>query len=404
MTDRSELLTVYARLALEVGVNLQRGQLLEIDAPVEHAAFVRHLAAEAYAAGASFVDVQYLDQLVRRAHIEHADEERLGWSPPWLVERARALGREGGALLVVRGDPYPDALADLDGTRVAHSRMRELAEAKLELTEGLANWSIVAYPNEGWAAKVFGEPDVDRLWDAVVTATRLDEADPVAAWHSHIAKLDQRADGLSRRRFDALQFKGPGTDLTVGLHADGSWEAAEAESNGIKHVANMPTEEVFTTPDARRTEGVVRSTYPLQIQGTVVHGLEVRFEAGRAVELHADEGEALMQAYITADAGAARLGEVALVDADSRVGKTGLVFYDTLFDENAAAHIALGDAIVQCVEGAVELTPEARNARGVNHSSIHVDFMIGSPDVEVTGLTTAGDEVPVLRRGEWVLG
>jgi aminopeptidase len=208
---------------------------------------------------------------------------------------------------------------------------------------------------------------------------------------------------LNARHFDALRYRGPGTDLTVGLHAGSLWQAALDESIGIKHVANMPTEEVFTTPDARRVDGTVRSTYPLQLHGTVVRGLEVRFENGRAVDVRADEGEELMRTQVASDDGAARLGEVALVDRDSRVGRTGLVFYDTLFDENAAAHIALGAAILQAVEGAAELTAEERHARGINHSTIHTDFMIGSPEVDVWGITGDGHEVPILHAGDWVL-
>jgi aminopeptidase len=327
----------------------------------------------------------------------------LGWSPPWLVERAEAIGRDGSALLAISGNPEPEIFADLDGRRVARARMRALAEANLKLSGGLSNWSIVAFPTEGWSKTVFGEPDLERLWQAVSTAVRLDEPDPVAAWQEHIERLESRAAALNARRFDALRYRGPGTDLTIGLHPDSTWNAALDESIGIKHVANMPTEEVFTVPDARRVDGTVRSTYPLQIHGTVVRGLEVRFEGGRAVELRADEGEELMQTQIAADDGASRLGEVALVDASSRVGKTGLIFYDTLFDENAASHIALGTAIEQCIPGASALSPEERQARGVNHSSIHTDFMIGSPEVEVSGVTGAGDEVPILRNGEWVL-
>jgi len=404
MLNVTDLLPAYARLAVLVGVNLQPGQLLAIDAPAEHAPFVRRIAEEAYVAGASYVDVYYGDELVRRAHIEHASDEKLGWSPPWLVERTRMLIREGGAALVIRGDPHPEVFADLDGTRVANARMRELAATRLELTNGRCNWSIVAYPNEGWARTVFGEPDVDRLWEAVATAVRLDEPDPVAAWQAHVDKLERRAATLSARGFGSLRFRGPGTDLTVGLHANGSWHAARDESNGIKHVANMPTEEVFTTPDARRTEGIVRSTYPLQIHGTIVRGLAVRFEGGRAVELRADEGEALMQTNIATDDGAARLGEVALVDRSSRVGQTGLVFYDTLFDENAASHIAFGAGLPRTVAGASELSAEERHERGVNHSTIHIDFMIGSPEVDTWGVTEEGDEIPILQHGDWVLG
>ncbi|MGZ4333242.1 MAG: aminopeptidase [Gaiellaceae bacterium] len=281
--------------------------------------------------------------------------------------------------------------------------MRAVAEASLKLTDGLCNWSIVAYPNEGWARTVLGDPDVERLWDAVSHAVRLDAADPVAAWREHIGRLEARAAALNERRFDHLRYRGPGTDLTIGLHPESDWQAALDRSNGIDHVANMPTEEVFTTPDARRVDGTVRATLPLQIQGNIVRGLEVRFEGGRAVELRAASGEDVMRTHVATDDGAARLGEVALVDGHSAVGETGLVFYDTLFDENAASHIALGASIVQAVPWAPELDPEERSARGVNHSSIHTDFMIGSDELEVDGVSASGEAVPILRNGDWLL-
>jgi aminopeptidase len=403
MPDADARLRSYAQLAVHVGVNLQPGQLLAINGLVEHEPLVRAVAREAYASGASFVDVLYTDQHVRRAHIEHAAKDALPFSPPWLVKRLNDLAAEGGALLAISGNPEPELFADLDGSRVARSRMREVAEASLRLSDGLCNWSIVAFPNEGWARTVFGEPNLERLWEAVATAVRLDEPDPVLAWREHIAKLERRAETLNTRRFDALRYRGPGTDLTIGLLPEASWQSALDESRGIEHVANMPTEEVFTAPDARRVDGTVRATYPLQIQGTIVRDLEVTFEGGRAVDVRASEGEELMRAHAALDDGAARLGEVALVDADSRVGRTGLVFYDTLFDENAASHIALGMAIVKAVDGAQELSPDERLARGLNHSSIHTDFMIGSRELAVSGVTSEGDEVPILREGDWVL-
>jgi aminopeptidase len=393
----------YARLAVQVGLNLQPGQILGINALIEHAPFVRAITREAYAAGATYVDVFYTDQHVRRAHIELADEELLGYSPPWLVSRLRELGERGGALCAIAGNPEPELLADLDGARVGKARMRAVAEESLKLTDGLCNWTIVAYPNDGWAQTVFGEPDVERLWAAVGQAVRLDQPDPVAAWRDHLERLQERANALNERRFDHLRYRGPGTDLTIGLHPDGDWQAALDESNGIKHVANMPTEEVFTTPDARRVEGTVRSTLPLQIQGNIVRGLEVRFEGGHAVEVHAETGEEVMRTHIATDEGSSRLGEVALVDGHSAVGKTGLVFYDTLFDENASSHIALGASIVQAIPWASALSPEERNERGVNHSSIHTDFMIGSNDLEVDGVTKDGEAVPILRNGDWQL-
>jgi aminopeptidase len=400
----NETLAAYARLALQIGVNVQPGQRVAINAFVEHAAFARIAAAEAYSMGARHVDVYYSDQRVRRAHIQHAPANELGWSPPWLVKRLDDLGAERGALLSISGNPEPEIFADLDGGRVAKARMRELNEAGHRLTDGLCNWSIIALPNEGWAQLVFGEPDVEGLWEAVATAVRLDEPDPGAAWRAHLERLAGRAAALNQSRFDSLRYRGPGTDLTIGLLPESRWMSAGEFANGIAFVANMPTEEVFSTPDARRVDGTVAATYPLQLQGTVIRGLRLSFEGGRAVEAHADEGQDLIKAHIASDDGSARLGEVALVDRDSRVGRTGLVFFDTLFDENAASHIALGSSILQCVPDFEELTTEERHARGANFSSLHTDFMIGSPEVAVSGVTTEGDEVPILQDGDWVLG
>jgi aminopeptidase len=398
----SDLLRNYARLAVRVGLNLQPGQVLAVNALLEHAPLVRAVASEAYAAGALYVDVLYGDQHVRRAHIQHADEDALGWSAPWLVQRLVDVAETGGALLGVTGNPEPELLADLDGARVGRARMREVAEASLRISDGQCNWSVVACATAGWANVVFGEPDLERLWDAVAKAVRLDEPDPVAAWRRHVDELGRRAEALTARRFEGLRYSGPGTDLHVGLHRGSSWIAGRDEAHGIQFVPNMPTEEVFTAPDAGRVDGTVRATYPLQIHGTIVRGLEVRFEEGRAVDVRAREGEKLMRAHIAADDGAARLGEVALVDSSSRVGRTGLVFYDTLFDENAASHIAFGMAFTTA-DGISELTPDERHARGFNQSSIHTDFMIGSRELDVFGVDANGHETPILHGGDWVL-
>jgi aminopeptidase len=400
-----ERLQSYARLAVRVGCNLQPGQILGVGANLEHAPLVRAVAREAYASGARFVDVQYTDPHVRRAQIEGAPEDALGYSPRWLVERAVAHGEEHVAYVAITGAAEPELFADLDGHRVGLARMKDVASAMLDATDrNLINWTVVAFPNEGWAKTIFGEPDVEPLWEALVTSVRLDEDDPVEAWRAHTARLSARAASLNARRFDALRYRGRGTDLSVGLHPDGDWIAGlDRTVDGIEFVANMPTEEVFAAPDARRTEGTVRSTRPLVIGGTVVRDLEIRFEGGRAVQIDAATGAEVMRAHVQADDGGVRLGEVALVDGESRVGRTGLTFYDTLFDENATCHIALGAAITQSLPGAEAMSPEERAAAGLNHSSIHTDFMIGGPEVEVDAVTRDGDVVPLLRNDEWLL-
>ena len=400
-----ERLERYARLTVEIGCNLVPGQDLRISAQPEHLPFVRAIAKVAYEQGAHYVEAAYADTHVRRARIQHAPEDSLDWSPPWSLALIDHLAENRGALISITGDPEPELLADLDGTRIAKTRPRELAEKVLAATsDGRIAWTIVAYPNEGWARTVFGEPDVERLWQAVAAATRLDEPDPVAAWRAHVARLQVRATQLSERRFDAVRFRGPGTDLTVGLMPESIWvSGAEQTVDGRTMIVNMPTEEVFTTPHRLRTEGVVRSTFPLALHGQVVRDLEIRFSAGRAVEVNATTGADLVRQEMKTDEGASFLGEVSIVDGESRVGQTGIVFFDTLFDENAACHIAYGQGIQTAVENGLELAPEQLSELGYNDSTVHTDFMIGAPDVEVDGLATGGEAVPLLRGNEWQL-
>jgi aminopeptidase len=405
VTQDASRLERYADLAVRVGANVQHDQFVDVLAQVEHAPLAREVVRAAYRAGAHHVDVLYADRHVRKEMILAADDDVLTMTPPWLLSRAKHMSDQRAAAIAIVGDPDPRLLADLPGDRVGKTRMVALSEEYLrQSNERLVNWTIVAFPNAGWATTVFGEPDVERLWDAVAGAVRLDEPDPVVAWREHIDRLARRAHALNEHSFDAIRYRGSGTDLTVGLLPESHWDAAEAETAwGCKHVPNMPTEEVFTTPDFRRTEGTVRSTYPLALGGTIVRDLEIRFEGGRAVEVNAAEGADVMRAQIATDEGAARVGEIALVDGDSRVGRTGITFFDTLFDENATCHIALGDGIVSGVRGAVDLSPEEREARGVNRSVVHTDFMIGGPELEVDGVVRDGREVPILRREQWVL-
>jgi aminopeptidase len=404
MDDRLER---YAELAVRVGANVAPGQIVEVRGLLAHAPLVRAVARAAYAAGARYVDVEYSDMHVRKAFVQGAPEETLDWSPPWRLARLQALGDERAASISISGDPEPDLLADVDGERVGRALPRELMElgGRIILDEELINWTIVAFPNEGWAERVLGEPDVERLWGAVAHAVRLDEPDPVAAWREHLDRLSARAAALNERGLDALHFHGGGTDLTIGLLPEASFEAARFHTSwGREHAPNMPTEEVYAAPDCRRTEGVVRSTRPLALLGTLVEGLELRFEGGRIVDVQAANGADVVRSQTQRDEGAARLGEVALVDGSSPVGQTGLVFYDTLFDENATCHIAYGKAITRTVPGSGSLSPEERVARGVNHSAVHTDFMIGGPEVNVDGLTPSGDAVPIIRDEKWVLG
>jgi aminopeptidase len=400
MTEQ-ERLERYARLVLKVGNNFQPGQDLFVNCLVEHAPLARALAQEAYRSGARWVDVWYDDQHLRRALIELAPEESLDWAPPWVVNRLEELGSRHGASVGILGDPDPDLLADLDGDRVGRARMTEARKVSARITnERLINWVVVGYPTPGWARQVFGRADVEALWQALERVVRLDTPDPVAAWKAHLDRLEQTAAAMNERRFDALHFRGPGTDLRVGLLSSASWTggAGASTSWGIRFTPNLPTEEVFTSPDRRRTEGTVAATRPLSLGGLVVRDLEVRFQQGRVAEVKASSGAEAVRAQIAMDSGAGMLGEVALVDGSSEVGRTALVFWNTLFDENATCHIAYGRGFPHLV------ADEREREEGLNGSStVHTDFMIGGPEVQVFGVERGGAEVPLIRDNRFEL-
>ena len=401
-----ERLRRYAELVLRVGVNLERGQDLLVMLRHEHAAFARALAETAYRAGAAYVDVAYADDHVQRARIAHSAEEFLGEGPPWLAERLeRAMARRA-AVVQVAGDPNPELFAGLDPVRITRARVLSADQAwiRAATTHALA-WAIVSYPTERWAERVYGSPDLERLWTAVGHALRLDEADPVAAWWARIDELGHRARALDELELDAVRFRGPGTDVTIGLLPESRWGSGVAATTwGRRHVANLPTEEVFTSPDRRRADGVVRSTRPLLLRGSLIDGIELELRDGRVVSARAQTGEDVLRADLAADDGASRLGEVALVDGSSRVAAAGVTYYSTLLDENQASHLAYGNCVPQAAPGLAALSRDEQQARGLNASSVHVDFMVGGPEVEVDGIRRDGGAVPLLRDGVWQVG
>jgi aminopeptidase len=383
------------------GANVQPGQVVAVGAQLGQEDLVRAIASAAYERGAVFVDVSYFDPYVKRARIAHADPDTLDFVPSWYGARFDALGERRDARIHFSGITAPTALDGLDPSLVGRDQLPYVKEIPRIVSERTTNWTIVPCPHPEWARIVYPgvsdeEADV-RLWDSLWHVLRLDEEDPARAWDERMDTLRHNAQTLAGRRFDAIELRGPGTDLTIGLLPTATWWAADFSTrDGLRHFPNLPTEEVFTTPDPERTNGHVTATKPLVFRdGTVVKGLRVRFENGRAVDIDAEENAAALRSKVELDDGARRLGELALVDRQGRIGPLDTIFYDTLLDENAASHIALGNGFTFLVEDG--------DAGRVNQSGTHVDFMIGSNELEVTGVTSEGERVPVLRGGDWQL-
>jgi aminopeptidase len=383
------------------GANVQPGQLVSVTSFIGKEALTRKIAGAAYRRGAKYVDVVYFDQWIKRERIALADDESLDYIPPWMSQRLLYLSDEHAARISLSGPHAPRALEGLDPARAGRDLLPYLPEVGEVVNRMTTSWCIVPAPTRSWAEIVYpklGREDAyEALWEAVAHICRLEADDPAEAWVERWATIKASADRLTERRFDALRLHGPGTDLTIGLLPSAHWAAGDLVTvDGRRHSPNIPSEEVFTTPDPERVDGHVTATMPLELSGSVVSGIRVEFEGGRAVKIDADQGADVLRAVASRDDGAGRLGEIALVDDQGRIGPLEIVFLDTLIDENAATHIALGSGYDHPVED------PADKAR-INKSEIHVDFMIGSHEVEVDGIASDGTLTPVLRGGAWQL-
>ena len=407
--SHDDLLDRLALLAVRVGVNVQRGQELVVTSPIEGLPLARRITKHAYQAGASLVTTLYSDDTATLDRYAFAPDESFDRSTNWLFDGMANAFRAGAARLAIVGD-NPSLLTAQDPQKVARAnKARSTAyRPALELIAGFdINWNIISFATPAWAKAVFPEladdAAVQRLWEAIFQCSRVCGADPVGEWRDHNALLRRRTSYLNEKRYSALRYRGPETDLVVGLADDHWWEGgASRAKNGVLCNPNIPTEEVFTTPHRLRVDGVVRSTKPLSYQGSLIEDIAVRFEAGRIVKSAARTGADVLAKVLETDEGAGRLGEVALVPHSSPISQTGILFLNTLFDENAASHIALGQAYSKCIRGGEKLSPAELLAKGANTSLIHIDWMIGSDQIDVDGVLTDGTAEPLMRGGEWV--
>ncbi|EHH69083.1 aminopeptidase [Gluconobacter morbifer] len=403
-----QLLDRLGEVAVRTGLNLAHGQQLLITAPLEAAPLVRRVTEHAYRAGASLVTTLYADGEATLARYIHAPDDAFDTAPTWLADGMARAFREGAARMAITGSD-PTLLKGQDPARIARANRASSAANRpaMELiTQFAVNWNIIACATPAWARQVF--PDLseaealEALWNGIFKSSRVDVADPVGEWKAHNARLHARAKYMNESRFDALHFTGPGTDLTVGLADGHAWAGGSEEAgNGIVCNPNIPTEEIFTTPHRARVDGHVCSTKPLFHQGTLIDEISVRFEAGRIVEAHASQGEDVLNRILDTDEGARRIGEVALVPHSSPISASGILYRNTLFDENASSHIALGQAYTKCLFDIEGLTPEQLLERGANTSLIHIDWMIGSDRIDLDGIKD-GQKTPLMRAGEWV--
>jgi aminopeptidase len=400
----SDYLERFADLVVHVGVNIQPGNGVLLGADIAHLDIARAVVERAYAAGAAWVEVDWSDGPIRHSRLTHASLESLTRSRPWAIERIKEWAAGRGVAIRLTGDPDPHLFDDIDPAKAAAFPMEEAMTFQQALLVGQRRWTVVAAPNPGWAQEVFGEPDVERLWEAVGTAMRLDEDDPVAAWRARAAELAARGRALDALDLTEVHYHSADTDLTVGLLPDSRWTGGGGDdTDGIAYMPNIPTEEVFTSPDRRRADGTITLTKPVIVSGQVVEGLRVTFAGGRVAEVTAASGADAVRAELGTDDGAPSLGEVSLVDRDSRIARAGILFHNTLFDENAACHVAWGQSFPFAVAGGLEMSDEDRFELGLNRSAVHTDVVIGGAGMTVTG-TGPGGTVDIIRNDEWVLG
>lgn len=400
----------YAKLAVRVGLGVKAGQRVLVQAPVDTAPLARAVVREAYAAGASFVDVRWDDDDVVLARFELAPDGTFDQISKWRVDAEIETAEAGGAVIAIRST-NPNLLGGVDQSRVvAHQKAWATYRkpySAYTMTNRI-NWNLISAPIPGWATLMFPEATekeaMEKQWDAIFAATRADQPDPIAAWEEHLANLKRRREILTGKQYSALRFKGGETDLTVGLADDHIWGGGAADTpSGITFTANIPTEEVWTAPHRERVDGVVVSTKPLSYQGVLIDGIRIEFKGGRIVNATAKQGQETLEKMIATDEGSHRLGEVALVPHSSPISRSGLFFYSTLYDENAASHIAIGAAYRFNIRGGIDMTPEEFAAAGGNDSLTHVDWMIGSDKIDVDGVTKDGSHEAVMRAGEFVI-
>lgn len=408
LSDFNELLKKYARLIAETGVATEKGHTVVLQISVDQAPLARLITQEAYKLGAAEVIVQWTDDQIQREFLLHAATDRIENVPQSKIDQADEWLEKGASRIsVVSADP--DAFAGVDSQRVA-SYQAAAGKALMNLRKATqankVSWTVVAAAGKQWAAKVFQdlpeEEQVDALWDQIFKTTRVYEEDPVLAWKKHDEKLAKKAEELNQEQFSALHYTAPGTDIIIGLPKNHLWEGAGSyNARGEKFMANMPTEEVFTAPDSHRVDGYISSTKPLSYAGTIISGMKFTFKDGKVVDFSAEQGEDVLAKLLDTDEGARRLGEVALVPDPSPISQSGIIFFNTLFDENASNHLALGSAYAFSVKGGTEMSDEELAEAGLNRSQTHVDFMVGSDKMDIDGIREDGSTVPIFRNGDW---